>query len=283
MQPSQIRALSSLIANDTISGPIRIILPSRGAWDHKIDFLCELPNWNIIMSSVVASRHLGEHMGVTMKQLGQSEHHVQARVRFAPSILLEQVHYTISRQELTPVEMLACWWTLEEQEECQQQSRTIVKRTKHHKQNETFVDRTLNRSYHKACHAVNNSFPEGSRSFLSDCDVAAVCSNGRLIASRSLSCWISHCEARRGLEKYMITKERLIQAAIHRENVLTAMANAFIFELSDSCLDRESASSVSTTLDDEMVAHFSVQTSAISRVFARMIGEADANFVKEHC
>jgi hypothetical protein len=247
-------------------------------WDHKIYLL---PKPNIMPSqfdSCQPLQRVGSHS--TMKQPRRDEHKVHASARFAPSASLEQVRYTISRHDMTATELLACWWTLEEQEACHHNSRTIVKRTKHHKQNEEFVTKTLNRSYHKACRAVNKGFPQGSRSFLSDCDVASVCSDARLITSRSLSKWVSHCEARRGLEKYLITDERSIQATIHRENVLTAVANAFIFESSDSCID---TSSVSTTLDDEMVADFSLQTSAISRVFARMVGEADANFVKDHC
>jgi hypothetical protein len=233
------------------------------------------------MSSIATFAHPLEQTAQAPVKTQQAENDTRSRARFAPQSSLEQVEYTISRLDMTEREIRACWWTSEEQDASHRHTRTIVQRTKHHPQNETFVAKTINRAYHKACRSVNVTFAQDSP--LSDVDIAAICSDDDLLASKSLRCWAARCEARRGLEKYLITEERQAHAALHRENVLSAASNAFIVQSSSAGDDTSSVCSVSTTVDDEMIGLCSVQTSAVSRVFARMIGEADAHFVKENC
>jgi hypothetical protein len=183
---------------------------------------------------------------------------------------------------MTEREVRACWWSSEEKDAILQHSRTIVQRTKLHKKNEAFLAKTLNRAYHKACRVVNGNIATGRRRPLSDCDVAAFCNNDNLMSSKSLRCWAKRCEVRRGLEKHLTTEERQLHASFHRESVLKAASKALIPGSTVDGDDSSSACSVASRLDDELIGLYSMQTSAISRVFARMIGEADASFVKEH-
>jgi hypothetical protein len=236
------------------------------------------------MSAIVTLSHPVEQRArAPMKgdQAGSNE--ARAHVRFAPNSRIEQVQYTISRLDMTEREIRSCWWTSEEQDAIHLHARTIVQRTKQHPQNDVFVAKTLNRAYHKACRSVNSIYSQDPGSRLSDLEVSAICINDELLASKSLRCWTTRCEARHGLEKYLITEERQVHAALHRENVLSAASSAFIVESLAVRDDTSSVCSVSTTVDDELIGLCSVQTSAVSRIFARMIGEADAHFVKDNC
>jgi hypothetical protein len=218
---------------------------------------------------------------LTTKQTKITKQHV--RVRFAPPSSLEQVQCTISRFDMADHEVHACWWSSEEQNAYTQRARMILQRSKQQKQ--AFISKTLDRSYQKACHVVSQSLALAHQP-LSDLSVTQICSNDELVRSKSLHLWSTYCAGRRGLEGYLTTDERLTQSALHRQFLLSEIAGVTVttMSISEDGHDSNFSGMVSeAALNDDLIAQLSIQSSAASRVFARMMGEADAQYVIEHC
>jgi hypothetical protein len=209
------------------------------------------------------------------------------RVRFASASQLQQVELTISRLDMSDDEIHACWWTSEENDTSRQHARMILQRTKQQPQSKAFIAKTLDRSYQKACVAVSRGFALGHRHPFSDEDVAEICKSEQLLGSKSLRLWASYCEGRRGLEGYLCNEERQTQSAIHRQLLLSKISDASAGTSLRSDDGNDSNCSVVAptgfTYHHELIAQLSIQSSAISRVFARMMGEADVLYVIEHC
>jgi hypothetical protein len=205
------------------------------------------------------------------------EESTKSRVRFASFGRLEEIQPTISRCEMTDDEVVSCWWTSEDQKESRLQARLILKQAAQSLDAQDFVDTTVERAYQSACSAVYNTVTSPSQCLTNE-SVAQLCSDEAIVTSNSLRLWTVSSGPLQGLERRMMTKQRQARALNHRRIVLQTFSKSAMAMDSDDSSTCSGHGSV-TAHDDEMVASVSTQSSAIARVYARMIGDADLFFV----
>jgi hypothetical protein len=172
-------------------------------------------------------------------------------VWFAPK--LEQVRRTISRGEMSSSEIKACWWTVKEQETTKNKARSLVLYTQG--QGRSFVNKTFARS-------LEHVFSLADSFVLQDENAPLLESNSILHSTRHLREWMNHCNARRGLEKYIVDLPGFTNTiARHRSKVLTSFEKRAVTA-------RE-------------LGFISARSSLASRIFARMKGVEDAHFIRD--
>jgi hypothetical protein len=167
-------------------------------------------------------------------------------VRFATD--LTHIIPTISRNDMTDEEYESCWWTQTEHDEASNKAKALILYTR--KQGKNFVRKTLDCAFEISVNVSQRQIGESS-SVMGDLEVKA---------SKHLKNWIVHCDARRGLEKYLSQhplKTRIVFD--HREAVLSFSAAHH---------------------SPDEIALISRQCSATSQVHARMMGLGDEFFVK---
>jgi hypothetical protein len=158
-------------------------------------------------------------------------------VRFARNLV--QTVVTISRFDMSKEEQASLWWSEDEYEENNKRAQAVILYT--HKQGKDFVRMTLDCVFEVSVNVA--SPPSGSQAEI------------QAEANEPLVNWMVHCQGRRGLERY-ISKRRFKCRGVfdHREAVLALGAANF---------------------SPEEIALASFQCSAVSRVYARMLGIGD--------
>jgi hypothetical protein len=205
------------------------------------------------------------------------EEPTKRRVRFASFGRLEQVLPTISRFAMTDDEIASSWWTSGEQKEIRQLAGTMLMQACQSVVAMALVDTTVNRAYQSACSAIYNTV--GSpRQHLTNESVTQLCNDEAIVGSDSLRKWTVSCSPLHGLERPMMAKQRKARALDHCRTVLHTLSKSAMTMDKDNTSTCSSHASV-TALDDELVASVSIQSSAIARLYARMIGDADMFFV----
>jgi hypothetical protein len=168
-------------------------------------------------------------------------------VRFSD---VDTVASTITRLEMSQEEIEACWWTQSEMASSSKRANVLVDYTR--QQGKSFIAKTIDRAFDKAlCSATKV-----------DADLAtlsSLTSSSSPSSSSALRKWAVHCNARRGLEKYVTGhKLQLRMVNQHRQAVLA---------------------SVHSLASDDATMAVSIRTSTTSCCFARMMGDADAYYV----
>jgi hypothetical protein len=203
------------------------------------------------------------------------EESAKTRVQFAPFGHLEQIEPTISRLDMTEDEIFSCWWTPEEQETTRQQARVAMKRTMRSLDDKDFIAATIDVAYETATLAVSSSIGK-----LTDESVTCLCSDERIVDSEVLHLWTQSCgPLHRGLERRLMSPERQSRSRSHSKNVLRSFLNSALIIHDDDDESSTCSRSAGITLrDDDAVAAVSIQSSAVARLYARMVGHADSFF-----
>jgi hypothetical protein len=117
---------------------------------------------------------------------------------------------TISITNMTQDEIDAVWWTSREKD--QRATKIVYAVEKTRRKNRSFVATTIGRSYKNASSLVDCSQDELSLSY---CHHA-------FVISKSLQRWVTYCEARRGLEKFVMEASRVRRDMVdqHRQTIL---------------------------------------------------------------
>jgi hypothetical protein len=166
---------------------------------------------------------------------------------------LERVKPTISRHEMSPTEIDACWWTAAEHEAITAKAASLVQYTR--QQGRSFVKKTVGRSLDRALKLVYEIESH-------EASTEALFADKLSLSSKHLREWMKHCNARRGLEKYFVDHPGFTDlVAAHRHTVL-------------SNLNRKSSVAIE-------VCPILTRTSLPSRIFARMKGLEDEQFVHD--
>jgi hypothetical protein len=183
-------------------------------------------------------------------------------VRFATT--LEFARPTISRHDMSPTEIYACWWTAAENEAINTKATSLVQYTR--QQGRSFVKKTVGRTLDRALKlAYEIESQEATKSQVAMTD--ALLADNLSLSSKHLREWMKHCNARRGLEKYFVDNPGFTDSvAVHRRTVLSIL---------------EQKCSVPIELGPILT-----QSSLPARIFARMKGIEDEQLVydmTEHC
>jgi hypothetical protein len=166
---------------------------------------------------------------------------------------LESVKPTISRHDMSPTEIHACWWTAAEHEAITTKATSLVQYTR--QQGRSFVKKTVGRSLDRALKLAREIESQ-------DTSTEALLADKLSLSSKHLREWMKHCNARRGLEKYCVDHPGFTDlVAEHRHTVLSILQR--------SC-------SVTAELCPKLT-----QSSLPSRIFARMKGLEDEQFVHD--
>jgi hypothetical protein len=153
-----------------------------------------------------------------------------------------QVQSTISRHDMSPEEIVACWWTSSEHEANTTKAASLVKFTR--QQGRSFIKRTINRTLDLALSLSQELY-----------DVEKLLADEKAMSSMRLCEWTKHCNARRGLESYFFDHHAFADLVReHRQKVLSSFRGE-----------------LSITPD---------QSSLPSKIFARMKGIADEQLVR---
>jgi predicted RNA binding protein with dsRBD fold (UPF0201 family) len=152
--------------------------------------------------------------------------------------------------EMSQDEIDACWWSPSQMATSNTRADVLVEYTR--QQGKSFIAKTIDRAFDKALCLAKKLEAEHSASSSSLSSSSS--------SSSALRKWAIHCNARRGLEKYVTGhKLQLRMVNQHRQAVL---------------------SSVHSLATDDATMVISVRTSTASCRFARMMGDADAFFVR---
>jgi hypothetical protein len=200
------------------------------------------------------------------------------RVRFASFGRVEQVLPTISRFAMNDDEIVSCWWPSGEQKEIRQLAGTMLMQACQSVVATALVDTTVNRAYQSACSAIYNAVGSPRQHSTNESVTTQLCNDEAIVGSDSLRKWTASCGPFHGLERPMMAKQRKARALNHCRTVLHTFSKSAMTMDKDDTSTCSSHASV-TALDDELVASVSIQSSAIARLYARMIGDADMFFV----
>jgi hypothetical protein len=216
--------------------------------DHLLEQTLNILEWREtkVLSHVVAPPILQDTVSkwerlsrVTIKATQRSSRSVS--FAFNP-----QVQSTISRHDMSPEEIVACWWTSVEHEANTTKATSLVKFTR--QQGRSFIKRTINRTLDRALSLAHELYHE-------DSDVEKLFTDKKAMSSKHLREWTKHCKARRGLESYFVDHPSFADLVReHRQIVLSSFKGE-----------------LSTT---------SERSSLPSRIFARMNGVADEQLVR---
>jgi hypothetical protein len=203
-------------------------------------------------------------------------------VRFASFDDLEHIRWTISRSDMTQEEIGSCWWTTQEQLHSRREARIVMKRIIGDAARKATMAATIDEAYREACSAVHKA--DGKRyQQPKDAEVAKLCEDCDVVTSDALRSWaLKFSNVQRGLERRLMTKERSEHAMNHRRKVLQAANLAKFVPMPSEGDDSSTCSNDSTVTarDDGMIAAVSVHYSAVARVYARMVGDADTFIVR---
>jgi hypothetical protein len=257
-QPVANSQSQSLIAN--------ILTTHHRETKHKMSLALDFPLISVNMIDI-------ETMPCKRPRIEES---AKTRVQFASFGHLEQIEPTISRLDMTEDEIFSCWWTSEEQETTRRQACVVMKRTMRNLDDKDFIAATIDHAYETASLAVYSSIEE-----LTDESVTNLCSDEKIVDSEVLRMWTESCgPLHRGLERRLMTTERQSRSRSHRRNVLRSFLNsALIIQDDDDESSTCSRSAGITLRDDDAVAAISIQSSAVARLYARMVGHADSFIV----
>jgi hypothetical protein len=163
-------------------------------------------------------------------------------VRFSD---VDTVASTITRLEMSQEEIEACWWTQSEMASSSKRAHVLVDYTR--QQGKSFIAKTIDHAFDKALCSAKKV----------DADLAT--SSSSPSSSSALRKWAIHCNARRGLEKYVTGHKLQLRMVDHHRHAVLA--------------------SIHSLASDDATKTVSIRTSTTSCCFARMMGDADAYYV----